>query len=493
MRKGQFLLYFGLFAFLFCSCDNLQIEFGGGGSGNADNPSNTPPRKFWAQNVATGSFYQLDADLMAESKNCKVWVERGSGVSDATASSMAKAYEEIILPKMLATYGIKINIAEEGRVVNTMELADYLGDGDGKLSILLLDIRDTYKPGADDSYVGGYFWGGNFYSSGDVKNSNSCDMIYIDTNPGIPGTMGSNTTFAHEMQHMMNFITSVAARSHVMDIWIDEGLATTAEWLIAGSHPEVRWVWYNQDQSGLIKKGNTFFVWDNRKSESQYAVLDDYSTVYLFFQWLRLQAGKSDIYLDIISSVDYDYNAVTSAANKYMGGKGYSDWGTLLKTWLAANYINAPSGPYGYRNDGTLKNIRAKTMTDGVKNVSLSPGEGVYSITNNYVMPSGKQNIRYAALDQKGNTLSDSKTFSGGALLTYNANTSLKGNTESGTTTGVASYDEAGIEALSRSVIKAGFSKPFAIGAQDALRRNGFDGMLFPELSGLKEGITVLE
>jgi len=491
MRKGQFLLYLGFVAFLFCSCDNLQIEIGGG-TGNSGGPSDTLPRKFWAQNIATGSFYQIDADLMAESKNCKVWVERGSGVSDATASSMAKAYEDNILPKMLKTYGINANIVYEGEVVatNTMELADWLGDKDGKLCILLLDIKDEYNPGVNDSYVGGYFWGENFRNL--VKYSNLCDMIYIDTYPGKPGTMESNTTFAHEMQHMMNFVTSQLTRESLMDLWVDEGLSQSAEWLISGSHPEVRWAWYNQDPSGLIKKGNNFFIWGNREKENQYAILDDYSTAYLFFQWLRLQAGTSDIYYDIITSNNYDYKAVTSAANKYITGGNYSDWSTLLKAWLAANYINAPSGPYGYKNDGTLKNIRARTMPAGVNNISLAPGEGVYSTTNNFGIPSNKQSIRYAGLNKTSNTLSDTATFSGGALLTYNANTNNKGGAESGITTGVASYDAAD-NGSSRSVVGIKLSGPFAIGAGDMLKRSGFEGMPSFELTQPIKGITIFE
>jgi hypothetical protein len=250
----------------------------------------------------------------------------------------------------------------------------------------------------------------------------------------------------------------------------------------------------NQDPSGLIKQGNNFFVWGNRDNGDLYAVLDDYATAYLFFQWLRLQAGTSDIYFDIITSGDYDCRAVTGAANKYMAGSNYSDWGTLLKTWLAANYINAPSGPYGYKNDSILKNISAKTMPSGVMNVSLAPGEGVYSITNGFTMPSSRQSIRYAGLNKTGNALSDTATFSGGALLTYNANTNTGGGTESGTTTGVASYEAADIDdALARSAAGVGFSGPFVIDARDVLRRNGFERELSFELDKLKKGITILE
>jgi hypothetical protein len=78
-------------------------------------------------------------------------------------------------------------------------------------------------------------------------------------------------------------------------------------------------------------------------------------------------------------------------------------------------------------------------------------------------------------------------------LLTYNANTNTEGRSESGTTTGVASYAEAAGDETGRSVAGPGFSGPFAIGAGDMLRWNGFEGTSFFELSQLKKGITVLE
>jgi hypothetical protein len=46
---------------------------------------------------------------------------------------------------------------------------------------------------------------------------------------------------------------------------------------------------------------------------------------------------------DIISSQYSDYRAVTTAAGK-ISSSYTNDWGLLLRDWLAANYINAPSG-----------------------------------------------------------------------------------------------------------------------------------------------------
>jgi hypothetical protein len=513
MRKGQFLLYFGLFTFIFCSCCDLLIEIGSGtGSGTVNNPTNVPSRKFWAQNLTTNSFYQIDADLLVESKNCRVWAEKGADVSFATANTMAKAYEDEIRPKMLDTFSyqgqIGFNGTEFGPIENiangvvvandTLELASVLTrDDEKKLNILLLDIKDDYKPKENDGYTAGYFWAGNFFrndpSHPQTKYSNECSMIYVDTYPGVPGSEFSNTTVAHELQHLMSFMNFyISKKETILDTWIDEGLSSAAEWLYLGKQVDSKINDYNSDRSGLIQEGNNFFVWDNHNKESQYAILDDYSTVYLFFQWLRLQSGSTNIYREITLSEHNDHLAVTDAANRAMSGNGYDSWETLLKTWLAANYINAPSGPYGYRNDSILINVKAKTAPKGVTNLSLAPGEGVYSITNNYMLPGNNQSVRYVGLDKSGNTLSDTTTFTGGALLTYNANTNLKGSAESGTTTGIASYEMADIES-SRSVAGINLSGPFAIGAWDMLRRNGFEKPTSFELTKPMKGITVLE
>jgi len=524
MKKMQFLFCFGLFAFLFCSCD-LKFEIGGGGSGGGsgsggdygtiNKPTNVPSRKFWALNTVNETFYQVEAEFLAESKNCRVWAEKGEGVSDETAVLMAKAYEEKIRPKMLDTFSYNgqigyngtelgpIDNISDGVVVanNTLELAGWMtNDVEKKLTILLLNIKDSYKPSVNDGYVAGYFWTGNIYSNNpshpQLKYSNGCSMIYVDTNPGKPGSEYSNQTVAHELQHLMSFINAyISDKESILDTWIDEGLSSAAEWLYLGKHVDDRLDWYNYDPSGLIQKGNNFFVWGNRGAETKnddYANLDDYATVYLFFQWLRLQSGNKDIYREITLSNNYNHLAVTNAANRAISGNGYDNWETLLKTWMAATYINAPSGPYGYMNDGVLKGIKVKTVPNSVTSISLAPGEGVYSITNNYKMPGNKKSVRYAGLDKSGR-VSDTETFSGGALLTYNANTNLKGSVETGTTTGIAASVEADIIAPGRSAVGAGFPGPYAISAWDMLRRNGFEINPFIELPILRESITILE
>jgi hypothetical protein len=403
---------------------------------------------------------------------------------------------------MLETFGFRVQVGKGGPIYDTMGFADYYGDGDGKLCILILDIKDSYQKGVNDSYVAGYFWAGNIL---DMEHSNKSDMIYIDANPGVPGSEQSNSTLAHEMQHLMNFMASVAFRLdnkgniNLMDIWIDEGLSSAAEWVYTGVHPDIRWKWFNDNGAGaqvkgLVDKGNNFFVWNNYK-QNQYALLDDYATVYLFFQWLRLQSS-TDIYGDIITSDYSDSRAVTEADSTDTSYK--NNWGGLLRDWLTANYINAPAGRYGYKNDPVLK-IQAPVFLSSETSLELAPGEGVYSITNTAgSTPSEGINIKYAGLNKTSPGLNISDTYAGGALLTFNANSTNRGAAESGTTTGVAASVVPAMDMIpgSRSARppQAALKGPFPIGAGDMLRRGGHgESFSGKDFTGLLKGVSVHE
>ena len=449
---------------------------------------NEPETKtFWAHNFTNNNFYQLDAELLAEGTYCNVWVEKGSGVNEGTAKKVADEYDNKIHPKMIAAFGVKIDMGEYG-LLDPMELADAYTDGDGKLCVLLLDIKDGYNPGVNESAVGGYFLPNDLFEG---PNSNFCDMIYIDTYPGKPGEAASNNTLAHEMQHLMNEITSQELRArgntyYQMDLWIDEGLSGAAEWVYSGVHPDYRWKWYSDNGAGanakgLIDKGNNFYVWGNRTNESRYAEQDDYATAYLFFQWLRIQSSKgTGIYKDIIGSANENYKAVTSAASSISGGSSYAsdNWANLLGDWLAANHINNASGAYGYKNDSTLKNIKKHYIPGSDTSANLYPGEGVFSKINSTVTTSTATNIKYIFISNS--SISNSTNIADGTLLTYNESTVNSGTptTSSGTVTGIASISVD--FPVNGRFVAPGLSGPFWVSGGDVLRRNGRAGNLSP-------------
>jgi hypothetical protein len=487
LKLSGILLFTVYPAFVFLACATEVDESSGGGVSNAESGNNNGghnTKTFWAQDLTDNEFYKLNAELMAEGKHCKIWVEQASKprCNSLTAKKIAEEFDKNIYIKMVEVFGIGRIQVNETSSDDTIKMADWLTDRDGKLSILLLDIKDGYTP-QNGSYTAGYFSMLNMFEKNSIypyNYSNTTDMIYIDTYPAKPGSSESYQTLAHETQHLMNFVTSLICRDdetyiHLMDTWIDEGLSSAAEYIYLGKQVEERWKWFNTDRNGTIALGNNFFVWGNLNDSS---ILDDYATVYMFFQWLRIQSGSTGIYRDIIGAEDFDYRAVTGAAQKnisWFNSEGLL-WKDLFEPWLAANYINADEGQYGYVNDSVLKNIKAKTAPAGTTSLPLLPGEAVYSITNNvgstssYTSNSGP-NIKYAGLEND-EAVNYDNTYPGGVLLTYNANNNKQSLSETGNITG-EEKEPPDENALSLSAGDTGPQMPVRIDARDMLARNG--------------------
>jgi len=415
---------------------------------------------FYTHDFTNNSFYKIKAEMLAEGDKCVIWAEKGSGITKKKAEEIADKYDNRIRPRIVDAFGMKNitkNITVDGENIShtfndILDYANWLaGKGkpepEPKLTILLLDIKDGFKDPATDTYVAGYFNSGNFY---DQLNSNNCDMIYVDTYPGLQlKPEETYATFAHELQHLINFATTTLKRTdsngrlNPMDTWIDEGLSSQAEHIYYGKDIEEHRDWFSKDKYGTIANGNNFFVWGNHTKETPMAILDDYSTVYLFFRWLYLQANdnlKSIIFLDIETSTLSDHQIITNVAKQIR--PEWADWNVLLRSWLAANYY-PENTYYGYKDSfysaGTGK-IRVKPLTSA--SVKLYPGEGVYSvIRNSFTPPTINGNIRYAGLSGNSSGIATQGSINSNVLLTYNTSTNSDSKTavsETGSLTGVS-------------------------------------------------------
>jgi len=451
-----------------------------GGSGEGGFPATPQFKTFNAIDFSNNTLYEVRAQLLYEGARINVWAEVAANVSPTTARTIANTYDNTIFPRMINVFSDGGIFVSNGQIVarNLMELADFLGDGDGKLAVLLLDIKDNFGVDGNNSFVAGYFWGVDLL---DIPGSNRKDMIYLDTNPGL--RLGLTEVFhvlAHEMQHLMNFVFSAAIRGQLMDLWIDEGLSESTAWIWSREHNQSRINWFNADPAGTIVRGNNFFVWGNHTAGNPTAVLDDYATAYLFFQWLRLQAGGTGFFSDIIFSRHADHRAVTTAANAAIPGRGYDDWSTLLRTWLAANYVNAPSGPYGYMNDPTLRNIRPRYLTGTAGSHPLYPGEGVY--TQRTTMPNATTHIRYAGLPARRSTASTTRDTTGfSTLLSYNVDTRQDGSSSPATPFSMeTAQPQASANAVSGNLPQRNLLfEPFSVGARDFFRQKEHEESLF--------------
>jgi hypothetical protein len=479
MAKGKIISFTALLVVLLVSCKFLSEE----------TLDDLEKDDFYAQNMTNGIFYKVKADMLCVGVRCVVWAERGSGVTQKQAQDIANEYDTKIRSKVVDAFSRKdVYTTNNGIRYDFGDMVDYAnwlaGRDDRKLTILLLDIKDGFKDPKTDSYIAGYFFGGDFQPQGNIfgtrQYSNGRDMIYIDTHPGFssPGMITTAyATFAHELQHLINYVTSRAYRkSSYMDTWIDEGLSSQAEHLYLGENLRQKCEWFSVDPAGTIAKGNNFFVWGNHQDD-KLAIMDDYASVYLFFRWLYLQADtdlRPHIFYDISNSDFRNYQAVTNVAREI--NSKWEDWGPLLRTWLAANYY-PKNAVYGYKGDDYLKGIvKVKAITGST--VSLYPGEGVYSTMNNSVSITEEvdANIRYAGLNSNiiSGTIGTSSPYSGNILLTFNANTNNGTATkpETGVLTGVSPATPsrmAGEDGQTERI-----TGPYVLDARDALGRNSW-------------------
>jgi hypothetical protein len=374
---------------------------------------------FWAQNLATEKYYTVESALLAEGEKCLVWAEKSAGVSVARGAAIAKEYDTNIYPKITEVFGSPV-ITGSGDA-----------EGGGKLTLLLLDIEDTFN--GSGAYTAGYFYSYDLVWPKSFEYSNKRAMIYVDTYPSTLGSPASYATIAHELQHCINFTARSLNEYRSMDTWIDEGLSSAAEHIYLGEHNHERVSQFTQ--SPTIQQGNNFFVWRNLPDN----ILDEYSTVYLYFQWLRIQSGGTEIYKRIIESPNYDYRAVTGAiSGGFATDLGTTSWEAVLRSWFAANYLNSPTGLYGYH--GEIPTLKVYALGGATR--QLLPGEGVYSIAGESpgALPSsGGSNIKYAGLRRATppeEPVSLSALYPNGRLLTFNGNQSKGGRSELGRLTG---------------------------------------------------------
>jgi hypothetical protein len=367
-------------------------------------------RSFYALNTETNTQYTVSAVHLAENEYCVIYGEPGARISLETAEKIVSEFETRIFLVITGVFGdFRENLGDRG-------FGRY-----GKLTLFLLDIKDGYNARTNPSYIAGYFSPKDMYSRTTLSYSNEAAILYLDVNPGRPDNGEFFSTIAHEFQHLINFSLRIKQQggntiANPQNTWIDEGLASAAEYLYNRQHLQKKIDYFNNDTKNDFSRGDTFFTWDNEYK--------DYCAIYLFFQWLRIQARKGpEIYTDIINSGYLDYRAVTEAAAKHIDGWSAGDWETLLSYWLLANHVNASEGALGYKEEITTT-IRAVT---GMQ-VSLAPGAGVFSyLDGTGFTPLGQSgsNIRYIGVTQDGKLITReglSSSTATGRLLTFNAN-----------------------------------------------------------------------
>ncbi|MCH7520885.1 MAG: T9SS type A sorting domain-containing protein [Candidatus Marinimicrobia bacterium] len=192
-------------------------------------------------------------------------------------------------------------------------------DHNGKITILLIDVRDDYVPDVSESYVAGYF---DPLDQG--QQGNRADIIYLDTNPGsLSGPQGSImlAALAHEYQHLIHY-----NRDRREELWVNEGLSELAPVLMGLPHRDF-----------ALFLDNTNVSLDSFDGE-----LADYARTGLFFLYTWVQLGTGFI-RDLIALTETGVTGFDSALALH----GQPALDRFAVQWHLANFIQG-AGIKGY-------------------------------------------------------------------------------------------------------------------------------------------------
>jgi hypothetical protein len=240
-------------------------------------------------------------------------------------------------------------------------------DKNGKLFVLLIDVRDGYESGTSDTYVAGYF----DPLDQDKSKGNYSDIIYIDTYPAHVNDPFTLSVVAHEMQHLIHY-----GYDSNESIWLNEGLSELAPRLL-----------------GLPSRSFAPFLHDtNRPLNSFDNSITDYSKVGLWTFYIYKNYG-----IEIIKSVVQNPENSLGSYELVLNSAGYSyTKEELMRDWFIANLINNSStynGKCGY-GDADIPSISSEHFSANFTNGEVIESQLSYAAAE-YIQFYGGRDIDF--------------------------------------------------------------------------------------------------
>ena len=325
---------------------------------------------WWASDLRTGanpSFYQVPSTCKKVGTNCYVFVEdslwNAGRVDQYAVDSVQTAFD-------LKTPSGSIN-SSKGIYQNDVDVYGTPPnvDGDSKIIILILDIRDGYKASAGGGYTAGYFYSYNEYTySQGAPYSNVAEIYYLDGNPLDLKTSGGlktgMSTTAHEFQHMIhwNYITGD-------ETFFNEGWSLVAE--VINGYPLYNPLRYASEPN--------HYLLDWRRTDN-YLVLNDYSRAARFTLYIKEQFGIGILKRYLENGVG-GINGLNTALQTLVPTE-VRRFNNIFEDWTIANYLND-------KNVGTRWGYSYANLPEMATNSQFSP------IISNYSGSVYKYGVQY--------------------------------------------------------------------------------------------------
>ena len=291
-------------------------------------------KNFFSVNFNTHEQYIVQSTLRAIGEFCYIFVEDSQWlqtVNEETVRSVRRAFDDAVP-------------ADLNRGIYEVE-TELFGappdiDGDKRIYLLLLDIRDDGT--RDSSFVAGFFSPVNQHRGvlrhpnlGIPVRSNELELLYLDTDPQNAGSETAFGVLAHEFEHLIHW-------RHDADetIWVNEGCAEYATFVCGY---QVR-----GHVSAFQRNPHISLVDWPRGTQSQVA---HYGAVYLWMLYLHEHYGGAQTIVAIVKDRANGISGINSALRSRGMEANFSG---IYADWKVANYLDDTEfadGRYGYQNE----------------------------------------------------------------------------------------------------------------------------------------------
>jgi hypothetical protein len=300
---------------------------------------------------------------MYAGKYCDVYVEQtyAAAIGNDKATLVGAEFDDNIRDKMVTSFGKYLG--------NTDIKSQY--DVNGKIIILLEDIRDAAYHTGTGGTVYGYFWDADLVAAAAGGTDNCLSMIHIDIYPQMgsketPDVTRGYTTLVHEFQHLISETDYQLSHNQKErnSLWLSEGFSMAAEHLVMGSPLNNRINGYNN--SVAVKNGAVLAYEDYSNNNNDVGA--NYGLPYLFTQYLRTQTkdfpnGGDRIFKTILQSDFGDYRSVTDGLVRISSEYSTTDFATVNKNFRIATVLKEPYGAYGFGGESAFNLINTQFYT----------------------------------------------------------------------------------------------------------------------------------
>lgn len=274
-------------------------------------------------------------------------------------------------------------------------------DSNGKITVFIVNLYQRYLDGGGSPenaiYTVGFFNPAETLY-GNEDGFNLKDSLFIDSYSYTRNENKENfyRVLMHEYQHLITWNERVLkspdlnTKSHTslqQKLWLNEGLSVSAEHLYNNGFLINEYInRYKYDRGvalspqfiSAITNGDKFIKWDKSKQ------LSNYSTAYLFVQWLRVHSKSGhNIYKKLVNNEHRGVEGILSLIKEEIPILKNSDnsplrWQDVFKAWNIAFYFNTISDRnsiYGYKGEISFPGSITRNV-NGSK-LSLYPGESI--------------------------------------------------------------------------------------------------------------------